>query len=219
MNELGSYLKEVRVNSKKSIREVAQEIGVSHTELFRIEKGVRENPSPKILESLSKSLDLSYEDLMIKANYISFETISSYKDFNRNRDLYELVFLNSLTPFLLKNKWQIKYTNLLTEDFDIIAQKGRTTWNFLFVSVSNDYKLSRRRLVDPIYGFFSRKILDSVECKNSIVLLDDFLYKEFIKLKPINLNINLSVINLKNHSNDLSLNETMISKYHSKSKI
>ena len=53
-----------------SIRKVAESADISHTEVKRIEDGVRKQPSPQVLRSLAAALNTPYEDLMEAAGYI-----------------------------------------------------------------------------------------------------------------------------------------------------
>jgi transcriptional regulator with XRE-family HTH domain len=67
---LGEYLKERRTEKDLSLRRVSELSGISHTEIKRIEDGLRRQPSPQILRSLAKALDAPYEELMELAGYI-----------------------------------------------------------------------------------------------------------------------------------------------------
>jgi transcriptional regulator with XRE-family HTH domain len=74
MNGLGHLLRELR--GKKSLREIAEITGLSHSYIADIEKGYRRgsktplNPSPETLKRLSEAYDYSYEELMKKAGYL-----------------------------------------------------------------------------------------------------------------------------------------------------
>lgn len=70
MAELGSYVKKIRLEKGLSIRKVAESADISHTEVKRIEDGVRKQPSPQVLRSLATALNTPYEDLMEAAGYI-----------------------------------------------------------------------------------------------------------------------------------------------------
>ncbi|WP_077212635.1 helix-turn-helix domain-containing protein [Bacillus dakarensis] len=74
MNELGNYLKELR--GKKSIREVAKEVGISHTYLSTLEKGkdprtgYGRKPSIETLQKLAIGLNVSYLELLQLVGYL-----------------------------------------------------------------------------------------------------------------------------------------------------
>lgn len=80
MNELGAYIKRIRTEKGMSIRKVSELADISHTEVKRIEDGVRKQPSPpkKILRSLAVALNTSYKDLMSAAGYI--DEVSEHDD-------------------------------------------------------------------------------------------------------------------------------------------
>lgn len=76
MAELGAYIKKIRMENGLSIRKVAEAADISHTEVKRIEDGLRKQPSPQILRSLAAALNTSYEELLEEAGYID-ETSST----------------------------------------------------------------------------------------------------------------------------------------------
>jgi len=70
MAELGEYIKKIRTDKGLSIRKVAETAHISHTEVKRIEDGVRKQPSPQVLRALAAALNTPYEELMEAAGYI-----------------------------------------------------------------------------------------------------------------------------------------------------
>ena len=69
---LGDYLKEQRVAAALSLRELAEQSGVSNPYLSMVERGVR-NPSAQVLQQLAKALHISAEQLYIRAGLLSVE--------------------------------------------------------------------------------------------------------------------------------------------------
>ena len=69
---LGKQLQQLRLLSResKSIRQVAEETGISNAYLSQLERGVAENPSPHFLHKLAKYYDVPYETLMAAAGYV-----------------------------------------------------------------------------------------------------------------------------------------------------
>ena len=67
---LGEYIKEKRTAQKLSIRKLSESADISHTEIKRIEDGVRKQTSPQVLRSLANALNVPYEELMAAAGYI-----------------------------------------------------------------------------------------------------------------------------------------------------
>jgi repressor LexA len=69
--EFGTFLKSLRKQRKLTIRQLDLYSGVSHSYLSQLENGRRGIPSPDILKKLSNPLDVSYQELMTKAGYLS----------------------------------------------------------------------------------------------------------------------------------------------------
>lgn len=70
MNELGTFIKGKRTEKGLSIRRLAELADISHTEVKRIEDGLRKQTSPQVLRSIASALGVPYEDLMAAAGYI-----------------------------------------------------------------------------------------------------------------------------------------------------
>lgn len=70
MNELGTCIKEKRTEKGLSIRRLAELADISHTEVKRIEDGLRKQTSPHVLRSIASALNVPYEELMAAAGYI-----------------------------------------------------------------------------------------------------------------------------------------------------
>ena len=70
MNELGTYIKKKRTEKGLSIRRLAELADISHTEIKRIEDGLRKQTSPQVLRSIASALSVPYEELMTAAGYI-----------------------------------------------------------------------------------------------------------------------------------------------------
>ncbi len=70
VESLGDYLKEQRVASRLSLRQLAQQAGVSNPYLSQIERGLRK-PSAEVLQQIAKALRISAEQLYIRAGIVS----------------------------------------------------------------------------------------------------------------------------------------------------
>ncbi len=66
---LGDYLREQRVAAGVSLRQLAQQTGVSNPYLSQIERGLR-RPSAEVLQQLAKALRISAETLYIRAGIL-----------------------------------------------------------------------------------------------------------------------------------------------------
>jgi transcriptional regulator with XRE-family HTH domain len=69
---VGDYLREQRVAAALSLRELAEQSGVSNPYLSMVERGVR-NPSAQVLQQIAKALQISAEQLYIRAGLLSVD--------------------------------------------------------------------------------------------------------------------------------------------------
>jgi transcriptional regulator with XRE-family HTH domain len=76
---IGDYLREQRVAAALSLRELAEQSGVSNPYLSMIERGVR-NPSAQVLQQIAKALQISAEQVYVRAGLLSADE-GSTEDF------------------------------------------------------------------------------------------------------------------------------------------
>jgi transcriptional regulator with XRE-family HTH domain len=69
---LGAYLKDQRVSAQLSLRQLAEQAGVSNPYLSQIERGLRK-PSAEVLQQIAKALRISAEQLYVRAGILSPE--------------------------------------------------------------------------------------------------------------------------------------------------
>ena len=69
VENLGDYLREQRVSAKLSLRQLAEQTGVSNPYLSQIERGLR-RPSAEVLQQLAKALRISAETLYVRAGIL-----------------------------------------------------------------------------------------------------------------------------------------------------
>jgi transcriptional regulator with XRE-family HTH domain len=67
---LGDYLKEQRLASRLSLRQLADQVGVSNPYLSQIERGLR-RPSAEVMQQLAKALRISAEQLYVRAGIVN----------------------------------------------------------------------------------------------------------------------------------------------------
>lgn len=67
---LGDYLKEQREAAQLSLRQLAEQAGVSNPYLSQIERGLR-RPSAEVLQQLAKALRISAEQLYVQAGILN----------------------------------------------------------------------------------------------------------------------------------------------------
>ena len=72
---LGDYLKEQRVAARLSLRQLAEQAGVSNPYLSQIERGLR-RPSAEVLQQIAKALRISAEQLYVRPGSSARRTAS-----------------------------------------------------------------------------------------------------------------------------------------------
>ncbi|MBO0841556.1 MAG: helix-turn-helix transcriptional regulator [Nocardioides sp.] len=70
VGSLGEYLKEQRVSAQMSLRQLADQAGVSNPYLSQIERGLRK-PSAEVLQQIAKALRISAEQVYVRAGILS----------------------------------------------------------------------------------------------------------------------------------------------------
>lgn len=69
INSIGDYIKQQREQAKISLRQLAEQAGVSNPYLSQIERGLRK-PSAEILQQIAKGLRISAEALYVQAGIL-----------------------------------------------------------------------------------------------------------------------------------------------------
>jgi transcriptional regulator with XRE-family HTH domain len=70
VESLGDYLREQRIAAQLSLRQLAEQTGVSNPYLSQIERGLR-RPSAEVLQQLAKALRISAEQLYVQAGILN----------------------------------------------------------------------------------------------------------------------------------------------------
>ena len=76
---LGDYLKEQRLLARLSLRQLAEQAGVSNPYLSQIERGLRK-PSAEVLNQIAKALRVSAEVLYVRAGILEPSEPSEVRD-------------------------------------------------------------------------------------------------------------------------------------------
>ncbi|GAC1385759.1 MAG: hypothetical protein NVSMB48_23320 [Marmoricola sp.] len=72
VQSLGDYLRDQRVSAQLSLRQLADQTGVSNPYLSQIERGLR-RPSAEVLQQIAKALRISAEQLYVHAGILNPE--------------------------------------------------------------------------------------------------------------------------------------------------
>ena len=72
-HDIGDFIRDLRQNARISLRQLAEQAGVSNPYLSQIERGVRK-PSAEILQQIAKGLRISAEALYVHAGILDLPT-------------------------------------------------------------------------------------------------------------------------------------------------
>lgn len=70
VQSLGDYLRDQRVTAQLSLRQLADQTGVSNPYLSQIERGLR-RPSAEVLQQIAKALRISAEQMYVQAGILN----------------------------------------------------------------------------------------------------------------------------------------------------
>lgn len=109
--KIARILKEKRLESGMSQRQLASLVGINHSEITRIEHGERVNYNLINLIKICEVLDIDFNNLLVNCGYIETEKIYTYEIIVRKYDeeYYKVNGKNEedaidiLTDFLVKN--------------------------------------------------------------------------------------------------------------------
>ncbi len=76
VEDLGDYLREQRLGAQLTLRQLAEQAGVSNPYLSQIERGLRK-PSAEVLQQIAKALRISAEQLYVRAGIVGLDESGS----------------------------------------------------------------------------------------------------------------------------------------------
>jgi transcriptional regulator with XRE-family HTH domain len=82
---LGGYLRHVREAAGMSIRQLAQQAGINHVYLGRIENGERSKPAPDVLQRLADALGMDAAKLLERSGIKLGATLPTLKTYFRRK--------------------------------------------------------------------------------------------------------------------------------------
>lgn len=181
------YLKQIRKNRKLSQRALADMIGVSNTEISRLESGERQKPSPLIIKKISEALQIPLENMMSEAGYMNTsENLSGLE--------FENIFKEIMKNYLLKNGWSISEAE---QDFDLIASRDDIRWVIEYKYFKEDMpnnKFYTSLVFQSLYSFLGKVCLDTNLSKCSIVVNSQTAFDIISNCTPQLLKIDVSLI-------------------------
>lgn len=100
MKLMGEILQEIRLKNEISLRELGLEVGISHTEIYNIERGLRSNPGIMTIIRICEALDIDFIKLVISCELLNPECNNI---FISKEDENELDFIMNSIEKSLKN--------------------------------------------------------------------------------------------------------------------
>lgn len=118
MNDLGEILKKLR--GTNSLREASKKIGVSHTYLSTIERGLDTRtgkpvkPTPEILKLIANAYSYPYEDLLTVAGYLNERQYNSTYHITEEELIHKYkLIVDGVTASQEEIKEAIRYIKIL----------------------------------------------------------------------------------------------------------
>jgi transcriptional regulator with XRE-family HTH domain len=131
MNEnmnISDFIKTKREEHNLSQRQLAELCGISNTEVWQIENGKRKKVQPLILKAMAPHLNVSYEELMKIAGYISDESTFNFS-FTDKEELPEYVI--EAIGFM-----RFAYSNLNENEFKTMLQMAKSYYQTIMEAKS-----------------------------------------------------------------------------------
>lgn len=91
MSTFGQTIKDFRLKKEWSQRKLALTSGISNTEINRIEKGERENPSLTVIQKLSAAFGITVDDLLAAAGITTRPATESTTKQKKPKELIQLI--------------------------------------------------------------------------------------------------------------------------------
>ncbi|MBW4083863.1 helix-turn-helix transcriptional regulator [Paenibacillus sp. S150] len=84
--KFGNYLKQLREHKGLTINQLAALAGISGAQISRIENGLRGVPKPATLRKIAEAAEVSYEELMEHAGYLTEDIEGKVPEWATSKD-------------------------------------------------------------------------------------------------------------------------------------
>lgn len=113
MQKLGYTLKTARIKNGLSLSDVHKRTGITDTRLKRIEDGLTQNPSPKLLIMLASLYNVNLIDLYLLAHYLNQSHLNNISVFENIEQLNssEIEHIQQEINFLISHRGKDKNKN------------------------------------------------------------------------------------------------------------
>jgi len=147
MNELGDLLSKLR--GDRSLREIGEITGLSHTYISDVEKGYRRGskkplkPSPDTLKRLASAYNYPYEELMKIAGYLETENVQNYISEDISSYVSQLTEKDErdIGKLLKKFSEDIEHSDALAFDGEPLSEEAKES---LIESMEHIYRTTQR---------------------------------------------------------------------------
>ena len=183
------YLKQIRKNRKLSQRALADMIGVSNTEISRLESGERQKPSPLIIKKISDAFQIPVEEMMSKAGYMS-----NAENCHTGIE-YDAIFKEIMKNYFLKNGWNISESD--SQKYDLVVSRDDIRWVMEYKYFKEDMpnnKFYDSLVLQSLYNFLGKASLDPSISKCSIIVNSQSAFNVISVCSPQLLKIDVSLI-------------------------
>lgn len=112
MSNIGTRLRELRIQNKLSLDDVYKITGIADSTLSKIENGKSKRPvSVDILIKLSAAYNVNFIDLLVSSSLISASDVAAYQKTFRNTDLLnadEQAYIQKMIDYIVKSHNAVK---------------------------------------------------------------------------------------------------------------
>lgn len=126
-NKLNQVLKNTRAKKEMSLREFSEYLGISHTYLDKLEKGVSNRngndiaPTIETLSKIADSLDIPLVEFMWQCGYFDTDTVKVSESELLEENALELKkYISEIKAKILSAK-KVTYNNIVVKEIDLIV--------------------------------------------------------------------------------------------------
>lgn len=155
--EFGNYIKGIRESHNLSAKQVEDFCGVSNSYIIMMENGTRNIPSVKILKKLAGVYNVSYQELLSKAGYLTEPSKDTLPDkfpifirwWLRKNNLTFLEFAKILNMDIHDVEHMLNNDMKLNVIFDVLDKIGVKTQEVMDFTLSHETKIIEESIDYP----------------------------------------------------------------------
>ena len=124
-NKLGEVLKNMRTKKSMSLREFSEYLGISHTYLSKLEKGMGTradsdiSPTIETLTKIATGLNIPLADFMYQCGYFDCDILKTYREeSSKNKELELKQYIQKIKSDILYSE-KVTYNSVSISDIDL----------------------------------------------------------------------------------------------------